>query len=405
MFTIESLKKLRNSQIMNGFAGIDGYTPIDLVIDQVEKIPIDYSNPNLKFNIPAAGHGTYAIVVFWKLFYGLSEIFIEEEERSGHILKNMLYLNEINSWHCRQLLKQGFLNVYHGDFLKYETDMKFDVSLGNDPYQEKVGPNKTEPLWNKFFFKRMSLLKEGGYLSLIHPSGWRNIDGKYKNVQEEIKSKNLKFLSINSVEDGQKLFNATTPFDWYVLQNKEYEGVTAIKFQDGTIGQTDISNLEFIPNGSFDTVVSLISQGDKETVEVLYSRSDYGTDKQNVSKTQSDEFPYPVVYSVLSDGTVNFMYSSTDQKGHFGIPKLILGNGANPTCFIDYDGDYGMTQFAYGIVDTVENLEKIKDVISSDRFQKVNLATKYVATAGNPLVYPKILKTFRKDFWKEFIDE
>jgi hypothetical protein len=312
-------------------------------------------------------------------------------------MENDLYLNYVQ-------VKNSDLPVTF-DIYKESIDMKFDVIVGNDPYQEKVGPKKTESLWNKFFFKRMSLLKESGYLSLIHPSGWRNVDGKYKNVQEEIKSKNLKFLSINSVEDGQKLFNATTPFDWYVLQNNEYEGVTTIKFQDGTIGQTDISNLEFIPNGNFDTVVSLVSQEDEETVEVLYSRSDYGTDKQNVSKVQSDEFPYPVVYSVLSDGTVNFMYSSTNQKGHFGIPKLILGNGANPTCFIDYNGDYGMTQFAYGIVDTVENLERIKDVITSDNFQKVNQATKYVATAGNPLVYPKILKTFRKNFWEEFVNE
>jgi len=312
-------------------------------------------------------------------------------------MENDLYLNYVQ-------VKNSDLPVTF-DIYKESIDMKFDVIIGNDPYQEKVGPRKTESLWNKFFFKRMSLLKENGYLSLIHPSGWRNVDGKYKNVQEEIKSKNLKFLSINSVEDGQKLFNATTPFDWYVLQNNEYEGLTTIKFQDGSIGQTDISNLEFIPNDNFDTVISLISRGDEKTVDVIHSYSNYETRKNWVSKVQSDEFPYPVVYSVLSDGTVNFMYSSTNQKGHFGVPKLILGNGTNPTCFIDYNGDYGMTQFAYGIVDTVENLEKIKNVITSDSFQKVNIATKYVATAGNPLVYPKILNTFRKNFWEEFIDE
>jgi hypothetical protein len=312
-------------------------------------------------------------------------------------MENDLYLNYVQ-------VKNSDLPVTF-DIYKESIDMKFDVIIGNDPYQEKVGPRKTESLWNKFFFKRMSLLKEDGYLSLIHPSGWRNVDGKYKNVQEEIKSKNLKFLSINSVEDGQKLFNATTPFDWYVLQNNEYEGLTTIKFQDGSIGQTDISNLEFIPNDNFDTVISLISRGDEKTVDVIHSYSNYETRKNWVSKVQSDEFPYPVVYSVLSDGTVNFMYSSTNQKGHFGVPKLILGNGTNPTCFIDYNGDYGMTQFAYGIVDTVENLEKIKNVITSDSFQKVNIATKYVATAGNPLVYPKILNTFRKNFWEEFIDE
>lgn len=312
-------------------------------------------------------------------------------------MENDVYLNYV-------MVKFSDLPVTF-DIYKESVNMKFDVLVGNDPYQQKVGPKKTESLWNKFFFKRMSLLKDGGYLSLIHPSGWRNVDGKYKDVQEQIKSKNLLFLSINSVEDGQKLFNATTPFDCYVLQNKEYEGVTTIKFQDGIVGQTNISNLEFIPNDNFETVVSLISQTNEETVEVIHSYSNYETRKDWVSKVQSDEFPYPVVYSVLSDGTVNFMYSSTNDKGHFGIPKLILGNGANPTCFIDYDGEYGMTQFAYGIVDTVENLEKIKEVITSDEFQKVNLATKYVATAGNPLIYPKIAKTFRKDFWKEFINE
>jgi len=308
------------------------------------------------------------------------------------------------------LEKQGY-NVFYQDKVDFDKisnelkKMKFDVILGNPPYQEKVGPKKTESLWNKFFHISIDILEQGGYLSLIHPSGWRNIDGKYKNVQEKIKSKNLQFLSINNVEDGQKLFNATTPFDWYVLKNVEYEGITTIKFQDGSVSQTNISNLDFIPNDNFEIVKSLISNEKESSVNIIYSRSDYGTDKVNVSKIQNDEFPYPVVYSVLSDGTVNLMYSSTNTKGHFGIPKLILGNGANPTCFIDYNGEYGMTQFAYGIVDTVENLVKIKEVITSKDFQKVNLATKYVATAGNPLVYPKILKTFRKNFWKEFIDE
>jgi hypothetical protein len=308
------------------------------------------------------------------------------------------------------LEKQGY-NVFYQDKVDFDKisnelkKMKFDVIIGNPPYQEKVGPKKTESLWNKFFHISIDRLEEGGYLSLIHPNGWRNIEGKYKNVQEKIKSKNLQFLSINNVEDGQKLFNATTPFDWYVLKNVEYEGITTIKFQDGSVSQTNISNLDFIPNDNFEIVKSLISNKKESSVDIIYSRSDYGTDKVNVSKIQNDEFPYPVVYSILSDGTVNLMYSSTNTKGHFGIPKLILGNGANPTCFIDYNGEYGMTQFAYGIVDTVENLVKIKEVITSKDFQKVNLATKYVATAGNPLVYPKILKKFRKNFWEEFIDE
>ena len=90
MFTIEYLEKLRSSQLMSGFAGVDGFTPLNLVIEQFDKIPLEWSNPNLKFFIPAAGHGTYGIVGYWRLMEGLKQVFINENERSRHILKNLL---------------------------------------------------------------------------------------------------------------------------------------------------------------------------------------------------------------------------------------------------------------------------------------------------------------------------
>jgi hypothetical protein len=123
-----------------------------------------------------------------------------------------------------------------------------------------------------------------------------------------------------------------------------------------------------------------------------------------MSATQNEEFHLPCVYSVLKNGTPTLKYSRED-RGYFGIPKVIFGNGANPTCFIDENGEYGLTQFAFAIVDSFENLVNIKQVLESDKFARITEATKYVATAGNPLVYPKILKTFKKDFWREFIDE
>jgi hypothetical protein len=99
------------------------------------------------------------------------------------------------------------------------------------------------------------------------------------------------------------------------------------------------------------------------------------------------------------------MYTSNNQRGHFGVPKLIFGNGTNPTSIIDSEGQYGLTQFAFGIVDSPENLPLIERAIKSEKFQKINKNTKYVATAGNPLVYPKIVELFRKDFWRQFIDD
>jgi hypothetical protein len=141
-------------------------------------------------------------------------------------MENDVYLNYVQ-------VKNSDLPVTF-DIYKETINMKFDVLVGNDPYQEKVGPKKTEPLWNKFFFKRMSLLKEGGYLSLIHPSGWRNIDGKFKDVQKLIRTKQVKFLSIHNEKDGMETFGAETRYDYYVLQNLPNNNLkTTVRFQDG----------------------------------------------------------------------------------------------------------------------------------------------------------------------------
>jgi len=306
------------------------------------------------------------------------------------------------------LKKQGY-NVFYQDKIDFDKisddlkKMKFDVVLGNPPYQEKVGPKKTESLWNKFFHISIDLLEEGGYLSLIHPSGWRNITGKFKNVQTTIKSKKVNFLSIHNEKDGMETFGAETRYDYYVLQNSPCDGSeSTVRFQDGEIKNLVLSNMEFIPNGGIDLLNRLIAKEDEETVELIYSRSDYGTDKNNTSKEQTDEFIYPVVYTVNYLSQPTFYYSSTNQKGHYGKPKVIWSNGRISSIgnYIDSNGEYALTQFAYAIVDTVENLENIKKALDSKEFK--NLME--LCAVGQLTVNHKVVAKFKKYFWREFID-
>jgi len=376
--------------VFNRFNGDDKqnvYTPPTIVRDMCEKIPINIDNKILVwYNME------FVLYLVKEVGFSPENIYIYTNTKDKLVLEkqgfNILYQTEIDL-----------------DKLEIKNNMKFDVVLGNSPFQQKVGPKKTEPLWNKFVKKSFDICNEGGYVSLIHPNGWRNIDGDFKNIQQLLKSKNICYLSLNSVEEGQKIFGVTTPFDWYVIKNIENNQDTIIKFQDDTIQVVNVKNLEIIPNNLFNEVMGLIAKDDEEKVDIIFSFSNYETRKKYMSKTQSDEFQYPCVYSVLKDGTINYMYSSTNQNGHFGIPKIVLGNGANPTSTIDVNGDYGLTQFAFGIVDDINNLSTIQNVIKNEKFQKINKATKYVATAGNPLVYPKIISLFRKDFWKDFIDD
>jgi type I restriction-modification system DNA methylase subunit len=167
------------------------FTPIELVCKILDKIPEEvWRNPNSTFLDPCMGKGTFLLEIVRRLVY----IYGYTEDDA----KSRIYGYDIRIKYINHLIRRGLKNVRHKDFLNEIIEMEFDVVLGNPPYQLKVGDKKTEPLWNKFFYKCLSLLKEGGYLSLIHPSGWRNIEGKFSDIKDIIKQKKLHYLSINN---------------------------------------------------------------------------------------------------------------------------------------------------------------------------------------------------------------
>ena len=316
--------------------------------------------------------------------------------------------------------------------------MKFDVIVGNPPYQTKseASVTKTQPIWPKFVKKSIDMCEDDGYVCLVHPSGWRDVYGMFKDIQKLLISKDIKYLEMHDTNAGVKTFGAQTMYDWYVLQNKPTEhNKTTIKDYDGNISKIDLSSLKFIPNGMFDEIMSLVAKEGEENVEILYSRSAYGSDTKNmsktetdkimslvakegeekveilhsysayesrkeyVSKTETDEFKYPAVYTTLKDGTVNCWYSNTNKKGHFGISKVIFSNGTSYP-IIDKTGEYGLTQFAYGIVDTAENLENIQTALLSTKF--IELMDRCQLIGKHRYAY-KVISMFRKDFWKQFV--
>jgi hypothetical protein len=373
------------------------FTPIELVCKILDKIPEEvWRNPNSTFLDPCMGKGTFLLEIVRRLVY----IYGYTEDDA----KSRIYGYDIRIKYINHLIRRGLKNVRHKDFLNEIIEMEFDVVLGNPPYQLKVGDKKTEPLWNKFFHKCLSLLKEGGYLSLIHPSGWRNIEGKFSDIKDIIKQKKLHYLSINNEKKGMEIFGAETRFDYYLLENTiNDEILTEITFQDGTIDEVNLNTLEFIPNGSLSEVTSLIAQEGEEKVNLLYSRSAYGTDKNNVSKIQQDDFVYPCVYTVNYLSRPTFHYSNTNQNGHFGIPKVIWSNGriSSVGSYVDETGEFALTQFAYAIADDAENLPNIKRALDSSKFKKLM----ELCAVGQLTINHKVISTFRKDFWRDFIDD
>ena len=114
----------------------------------------------------------------------------------SHLIRD--YKQKINLFTVDEFLDNNIITKF----------MKFDVIIGNPPYQLQVGPNKTQAIWHKVVDKCLDLLGKGGSMTMIHPSGWRNPSGIFKSLQERLKNKKIEYIQMNSIEEGLKTFGA-----------------------------------------------------------------------------------------------------------------------------------------------------------------------------------------------------
>jgi hypothetical protein len=405
------------------------FTPLTLVNEMLDKLDGVYtkehgksifSEKNLKWFDPAVGIGNFPIIVYQRLMKHLIAIIPDEEDRRKWILENMLYASELTPKNIH-IYKKIFcdntykLNIYEGDTLKMNVkkefhlpdDFKgFDVVMGNPPYQQKVGDRKTQPLWHLFVDYSLKNCNSGGYILLVHPSGWRSPDGVFKQMKDLIMSKNLKYLSMNDFKKGQEVFKVGTNFDYYVLENKYTENnITELIDINEKKYELNLHNWVFIPSGGFDDFKQILARDDDERVNILYDRSLYGTDKSNMSIEKTNVFIYPCVYTITQKDGIKFYYSSvkhpkTDKKSYMFVPKVIWSNGLGTYPIIDLNGDYGLTQFSYGIIDDVKHLKNIEIALNNKRF--IDLM-EYVKFQNNKYNY-KVISLFKKDFWKHFLE-
>lgn len=390
-------------------------TPIELVEEMLDTLPNEvWSNPDLKWLDPCNGVGTFVSVIINRLMKGLSKFQPVEELRYKHIMENMIYVCELQAKNMFLFMyafdpKDEFaLNIYNGSYLDNDFNQhmsllgidKFDIIVMNPPYQElKEGFKRAKTIWDKFVIKTVDQLIEGGYLIAVHPSSWRGLSKDFNNVKNLLKSKQISYLEMHNTTDGLETFGANTTYDFYCLHNVPTTMFTKIKTYNGTIERADISEMEFIPNVNIEFVFSFIAKKGEEKIKILHDSSyHYQNLPEQMSKEQTEEFKYPCAYTVGALNP-NFIYSNTNKKGHFGIPKVIWGNGLTDV-IIDEKGEYGLTQFAYAIVDEPKNLPFIQKALKSDKFIKEVMG--YVKGVGHIYDY-KVIATFRKDFWVDFL--
>ena len=374
------------------------FTPPILIQQKFGKLvnadPTIWTDPSKKFLDPANGIGNYPAIAYQNLMEGLAVAIPNEAARKKHILEKMLYmceLTELNVEISRKLFDPDniyALNLHQGSYLDLDPMQEwgveqFDVIFGNPPYQPPSNGKKGgKSLWPIFVQKSMNLLKPNGFLVFVHPALWR----KPKNELHDLMfGKQFHYLSIHTKQEGDKLFHATTRYDWYILQNTEATRPTMVHFDDGMELSVMIQpSLQFIPNHGHDIFTKILSTPGP-TLNAL-STHEGSTGSDTTSKTKSEVFCYPLVNSVSKTKGINCMYSSKPLKNQF-MSKVIFSNGEFVLPFYD-EGVFGTTQGGIFIeVSSEAEGQKIARFLKSKLIYYIVSATKWSNFETNKQIF------------------
>jgi hypothetical protein len=399
-------------------------TPVKLVDDMLNSTPLEFWKKPQKVFEPCCGKGNFVLGIFDRFYKGLEEMYPNEIERCLIIMTKCIYyadLTELNVFITTEIMKchvQSYcgldeldfeFNNYSGDTLELNIEDKwningFDMICGNPPYNSSGDTATGNTIWQDFTKKALNeWLLPNGYLLFVHPPGWRKPNterGKFTKMFDLMtKQTQMLYLEIHGIKDGQKVFNCGTRYDWYLIEKTNQYKNTIIVDENGKQNEINLSELSWLPNSNILEINKILAKNDCERCPIIQSMSAYEPRKKWMSSIQSPEFKYPCVHSTPKAG-IRYMYSKVNDRGHFGVSKVIFGDSGVYKPVIDMEGKYGMTQHSMAIqVDNLEEATYISKVIESDKFDKIIQSCLYSSYA----IDWNIFKEFKKDFWKEFI--
>ena len=396
------------------------FTPFEYITELLDQLPSRvWSDSSLRWLEPASGIGHFCVVVYSRLMDGLAEEFPDRLARHEHIIRNMLFMVEINKDNIevsRDLFGDN-ANIICGDFLtpdisielfqkKYEIDIiignpPFQIPLDDDERKRNKGCKGGKILWDKFICASLDILKRRPstaaaaerFLCFITPPAWRK---PYSALWPKMTVDNtLLFLHNINKKTAVIKMGVQQHMDIFVLRcgggggggGGGGEGCI-IKTDNDCIIKTDnditYNNIQprdwpFLPNSDFELIHGLLDLKPDPT-RVIYDRMAYGSDTKNMSaEYRAGEFIYPVVHTMTKRG-LGLLYSNANTRGHFGVPKVILNFNEKLYPYLDASGEYGMGQFSFGLpVTSVEQGEAIVRALTSPRFRAVVKATKWGA--------------------------
>ena len=332
------------------------FTPMTLVyemLDTLNELPEKvWKNPNLKWLDPAAGMGNFPVAVYMRLMEGLKDVkgYKNEEERRKHILKNMLYMVELDDTNIFMMKKifcgkKYELNIFNGSFLDYKNDIIFDIIVGNPPYQNTDESGKRRALlnnlWSVFIDRSFNnLLKDNGYLLFITPYSWMTPGFKHKDI---FYNNYIIYLNIKECEKHFK--GVGSSFSYYLIKKTKIKNETTVICQyDKKIYKSKmlIDNILFLPILLSDKSLSIIDKFYNNKFQkvsfVSSSELHHWKKKELIGECNKKSFKYPLLHTSSHNNICSKIKHSLASKN-----KILLNTSGYLKPIYDA-GKYGFTE-------------------------------------------------------------
>lgn len=299
-----------------------------LVAEILDQLPDSvWSSDTTTFFDPAMGGGQFVREI---------ETRLRDAGHSDDNIRSRVYGIEESDLHLRfavnkfKLVGQYSRMPYNG-FFGLETDMKFDVVVGNPPYQNP-GKSKGQKLWYKFIFKNYELLKDGGYLAMVTPNSWirGGVNHGRLGVLKDIFSK--KQLVIASFKDITKTHFGKIGVDisWWIFKNSPITEKTKFILTDceSHLDLTDIDVMSPVADSDAISILTkfIDSKFAKENI-IYFNYKNSRRDQESTLATDTHKIKH-WVHGCSQKGNASFTYlpSRFNDKLDFNKVLFLIGS-------------------------------------------------------------------------------
>lgn len=351
------------------------FTPMSTVNEMLDKLPAEvWTNKDLKWFDPASGMGNFPIAVYLRLNKSLEKEIPDTLERKKHILEKMLYMCELNVKNvfvCKQIFdlnNEYKLNIHNGDALKLDINKmwnvkKFDIIMGNPPYNEDFGKTNdphAKPIYQQWVNKYHN---KCSYMIYIIPSKWFASDYKDLFKLRKFLTSSNKLQLIVHYDDASKIFGNKVDIKGgvsYFLYSEYHNGNTLFNNIS-----TDLKKYDIVVESQYYDILNTVEGYWIKNLSSLYkSQGTYNVASNDTRLSKNKMDGMILCYVAKNKGYKNYIdqkYINNDLNKHKIITTAAAHKGKSGfgNIFIGYENEIHNKSYISFDVDTLDEAKSL----------------------------------------------